>query len=150
MIAICRFGDDPNATNTSVLNSSVLKEDMSLTAWGRHFTFTNFERRMTQADEDCLKVVLDKTFSYTVLVHDENFFLFNLNPLGPPANGWIFNGEREKSFYQELILTKQKKLNLDRKPCEEDPDYSFTVCVKENLSKQVLMLMLMLMLMLFV
>ena len=130
-----RFGDDPNVSS-SVLNSSFLKEDMDITAWGRHFTLTNF-KAMTQDDEDCLKFVLNKTFSYSVLVHDEDFSLFNFNPLGPPTNAWNFIGETTKSFYQELILTKQKKLNLDRRPCEEDPAYSFTVCVKENLSKKV-------------
>ena len=130
-----RFGDDPNVS-TSVLNSSFLKEDMAVTAWGHHFTFTNF-KVMTQDDEDCLKFVLSKKFAFNVYVHDPDFFFLNFNPLGPPTNSWNFNGESVTSFYQELVLTKQKKLNLDRKPCEEDPAYSFTLCVKESLSKQV-------------
>ena len=130
-----RFGEDLNASS-SVLNSLFWKEDMSVTAWGRHFTF-KYLKVMTQDDEDCLKFVLKKTYSFSVQVHDEDFFLFNFNPLGPPTNSWNFDGNTEKSFYQELILTKQKRLNLERRPCEENPDYSFTVCVKENLSKQV-------------
>ena len=34
-----------------------------------------------------------------------------------------------------ITLTKQKKLNLERSPCNEDPVYSFTTCVKEKLSQ---------------
>ena len=41
------------------------------------------------------------------------------------------------SHYQEITLTKTKKLNLGHRPCEEKTDYSFTICVKESLSEQV-------------
>ena len=130
-----RFGDEPNVS-VSVLNSSLFKEDVTVTPWGRHFTF-KYSRTMTQdAEKDCLKFVLDRNFTFNVFVHDEDFFLHNFNPLGPPKNSWAFEGN-ERSFYQELILTKQRKKNLDRRPCQGDPGYSFTGCVKENLSKQV-------------
>ena len=36
-----------------------------------------------------------------------------------------------------ITLTKQKKLNLQRSPCNEDPVYSFTTCIKEQLSKRI-------------
>ena len=36
-----------------------------------------------------------------------------------------------------ITLTKQKKLNLQRSPCNEDPVYSFTTCVKEQLSQRI-------------
>ena len=39
-------------------------------------------------------------------------------------------------MYRDLTLTKHKRLNLDRRPCEEDPSYSFTVCIKEKLSEK--------------
>ena len=36
-----------------------------------------------------------------------------------------------------MTLTKHKKLNLERQPCEEDPDYIFSHCARESLSKKV-------------
>ena len=41
------------------------------------------------------------------------------------------------NYYLEITLTKHKKLNLDRKPCEESLDYSFTNCIKQQISNQV-------------
>ena len=48
--------------------------------------------------------------------------------------GKTLNGS---GYYQDITLTKHKKLNLGRRPCEEDPAYNFTVCVKEKLSEKV-------------
>ena len=44
---------------------------------------------------------------------------------------------KTSGFYHDLILIKHKRLNLDRRPCEEDLLYSFTVCVQENVSEKV-------------
>merc|ERR1712130_71783 len=41
------------------------------------------------------------------------------------------------NHYQEVTLTSHKKLNLERQPCEEDPGYIFSYCVRESLSKMV-------------
>ena len=38
---------------------------------------------------------------------------------------------------KELVLTKRVRLNLEKSPCEENPSYSFSLCVKESLAKQV-------------
>ena len=43
----------------------------------------------------------------------------------------------ESGCYHDITLTKHKKLNLERRPCEEDPAYSFTGCIKEKLSEKV-------------
>ena len=43
----------------------------------------------------------------------------------------------QSGYCHDLTLTKHKRLNLDRRPCEEDPSYSFTVCIKEKLSKKI-------------
>ena len=72
-----------------------------------------------------------------MFVHDEKFFVYNANTLGPPINYRTFQGHNEKNHYQELTLTKHKKLNLARQPCEEDTSYNFKTCVQESLSKKV-------------
>ena len=54
------------------------------------------------------------------------------------------NQHRQKkstdTFFSHLCLitlTKHKKLNLGRRPCEEDPTYSFITCTKEKLSQKI-------------
>ena len=56
-----------------------------------------------------------------------------------PSKVWKINGNalNESGYYHDITLTKHKKLNLEKRPCEEDPSYNFTVCIKENLSKKV-------------
>ena len=131
-----RFGDNPDTANSDI-NSFEWTEDLGPTAWGRAFTMTLIGTKLTQDDESCLKFVLEKQFQYNVFVHDEDFNVYNNNPLGIRNNHWSFEGNKQKSFYQEVILTKKTKLNLEKRPCEEDSHYSFTVCVKENLSAKV-------------
>ena len=111
-------------------------EDMTATAFGKYFTFK--PPKFTTLNQDsCMNFILLRNFTYNAFVHDEDFFVNNANPLGPPVNYWIFEGPSQKNHYQELILTKHTKLNLDQRPCEEDPVYSFTKCIKENSSKKV-------------
>ena len=120
-------------------SSSFWKEDMSLSGFGRYFTLKSLTN-VTQNEEDCLAFILSRDFSYFVFVHDEDFFLYSVNPLGPPSKSWQIQGDSAphvQNHYQEVTLTKHKKLNLDRQPCEEDSDYSFNYCVRESLSKKV-------------
>ena len=118
-------------------SSSYWKEGMTGTAFAKYFTF-KAPKSITLNQEYCMTFVLVKNFTIIVYVHDEDFFFNTANPLGPPINYWTFPGISERNHYQELTLTKQTKLNLDRRPCNEDPDYSFTKCIKENVSKQVM------------
>ena len=120
----------------SSTSSPVWKEDMTMPAMGKHFTF-KFLKPVALNVDYCLSFSLVRDFTFHVFVHDEDFFFYNANPHGPPINYKTFEGLSEKNHYQELTLTKHRKLNLDRRPCEEDPAYSFTRCTKENLSKQV-------------
>ena len=52
----------------------------------------------------------------------------------------LINNQKRSDFFHllwELGLTKHMRLNLERSPCEEDPNYSFSLCVKESLAQQV-------------
>ena len=63
----------------------------------------------------------------SVLAHSfQNIFLVNQNHFGLPNQLWkITNGQlMTEGLYHEITLTKQKKLNLDDMPCEENPSYS--------------------------
>ena len=114
-------------------------EDMTATFHGRHFTWKP-SQAITRNETDALVFKLNTTssFSYIGWVHDADFFLTNINPFSTPSKLWWINGNELNGtgFYRDLTLTKHKRLNLDRRPCEEDPSYSFTVCIKEKLSKK--------------
>ena len=114
------------------------KEDMTATGFGKYFTY-KFSEPFVLTEDYCLMFSLFKNFKFFLFVHDEKFFFYNVNPLGPPINYQTFQGLLEKNHYQELTLTKHTKLNLARQPCEDNPDYNFNSCIKENLSKQVQM-----------
>ena len=132
------IGVNRNYTAPILLDSSsplLWKEDMSLAGYGRHFTFLSL-KNVTQNEEDCLAFIMARNFSFDVFVHDEDFFLYSVNPLGPPSNFWQIENS-SKNHYQEVTLTMHKKLNLDRQQCEEDPDYRFSNCIRESLSKKV-------------
>ena len=129
--------DSSNSVQIDLSSSSPdWKEDMTTTGFGKHFTF-KFSKPFVFNDEYCLTFNLFKNFTFFLFVHDENFFFYNANSLGPPINYQTFQGLNEKNHYQELTLTKHTKLNLDRQPCEDKPAYSFNSCIKETFSKQV-------------
>ena len=111
-------------------------EDMAVTVQGRHFTWEP-TKVLTPNATDVMIFSAYRNFTFQVFVHDPNFFVPNMNPLGPPMSFWKFKGQTMPSHYQEITLTKTKKLNLAHRPCEEKTDYSFTICVKESLSQQV-------------
>ena len=114
---------------------------MAATFLGRYFTLKPSRRTLTRNDSDAIVFSMDTTssFTYWILVHDQNYFLLNNNPFSLPAKMLLVNGNslNESGYYHDITLTRHKRLNLDRRPCEEDPSYNFTVCVKENLSEKV-------------
>ena len=140
-LADARIEKTINSSSSVLLNlssaSAYWREDMTATAFGKYFTFKS--PKSTALNQDyCMTFILVRNFTFVVFVHDEDFFLNNANPWGPPINYWTFEGPSQKNHYQELILTKHTKLNLDGRPCEEDPAYSFTKCIKENSSRKVI------------
>ena len=96
---------------------------------------------ITRNDSDAIVFSLNSSsfFSYSFLLHDEDFFLLNINPFTLPIKSWRFKGSilETSGYYHDLTLTKHKRLNLDRRPCNEDLGYSFTICVQEYVSEKV-------------
>ena len=119
----------------SLSQDSLWTEDMT-------FTFTlRLSQIMTRDDSDAIVFSLNtsQSFSYSLLLHDQDFFLLSINPYSLPTKSWRLEGDTLKTsgYYHDLTLTKHKRLNLDRRPCEEDLSYSFSVCVQESVSEKV-------------
>ena len=130
--------------NTSIFDASVssslstsFEEDLTFAATGRHFTF-KMSKMMKSESEGWLVLNVNRNFSLFIFLHDEEFFLLNLNSFGPPSLLRMYgNIANTQSHFFEIYLTRHKKLNIGRHSCEEDPDYSFKACVKRALSKKV-------------
>ena len=116
-------------------NKSFWTEDMMMFKEGREFTFKPLQS-MTPESPDYLKFYLNSSLSFAVSVHDEFFYLNNVNPNGPPTNMRSFNGSTA-DHYLTLTMTKHVKLNLAREPCNEDFNYSFILCVRESIADKV-------------
>ena len=129
---------DENNSFLSESSSSFWTEDITIPYLGRHFTLKP-SQIITRSPSDALAFYLDASFSYSVFIHDENFFLVNYNPMALPRRVWIIKGETLKGggYFYKITLTKHKRLNLEGRPCEEDPMYNFNSCVKEKLSANV-------------
>ena len=133
-------------------SSMTWSEDLTVPDMGRHYTLKS---SITITPNAHIIFNLFKNYSYQIWVHDEHFFIPNNNPFGPPSQYWKVSNKPTKNsedsgnsqnpqnsgitkspgLMHRITLTKQKKLNLERSPCNEDPVYSFTTCVKERLSK---------------
>ena len=111
---------------------------------GRHFTLKP-SMHLSPEYNGMLSFELDTSFDYRIWLHDEIFYLPNRNPFGTPSKLWNIVTEKNEpndtkpkpGLYHHITLTKQKKLNIDQSPCEEDPSYSFTTCTKEKLSQKI-------------
>ena len=67
------------------------REDMTVTVFGKYFAFHSPQKIALNQDY-CMTFTLVKNFTYLIFVHDEDFFLHNSNPLGPPVNYRTFSG----------------------------------------------------------
>ena len=135
-----RLGFTEQTTTRDFLDessSSFWTEDFTIPFLGRHFTLKP-SVTISKNHSDVIAFYIDAGFSH-VQLHDENFFVFNQNPLALPTRDWLIKGQTLKGggYYYKMTLTKHKKLNLEHKPCKEDPMYNFNTCIKENLSKKV-------------
>ena len=89
--------------------SPLWTEDMTVSFSGRYFTLS-ISRTITRSEPEIILFRVDSTssFSYTFFVHDENFFLLNINPFSLPSKRWQFKGN---------ILNVSGY--LAQRPCEE-------------------------------
>ena len=133
-------GKDTTSLFRDPSTSPLWTEDMTVTFSGRYFTL-KLPKTITRREYDAILFRVDtvSSFIYTFFVHDENYFIFNINPFSLPGKRWQLHGNtlNASGYSHDLTLTKHKRLNLEGRPCEEDLAYNFTVCVKERLSERI-------------
>ena len=127
----------------SLLNSSNnLVEDFTNVRYGRTYTLNQDRRIGPDYEKDEIILLLEPQLLYSLTVHDKRFFLANENPHGIPGiyrkidpGGW--GRSRTHGPVYIIDVTRHKNLNLQDSPCEENPEYDFTTCVKQSLSKKI-------------
>ena len=106
--------------------------DFTLTWPGMCFTL-NVEK---PGAKNLIHLFLNINLTFIVFIHDPDFFVYTSNPQAIPMTTWII--PRTKTFLSlSLVETKHKELNVPADPCEEDPEYIFSACVKRSLSRQI-------------
>ena len=122
----------------SLMASELWREDFTNPEYGRSYTMFYPHLRGGNYLYDSIYLHFSTSDGLTrrIFIHDPNFFVLNMNPLGLPIKKIILS-PRSGSFYYSLALREHRKLNTQNSPCVEDSDYSFTACVKESLSRNV-------------
>ena len=75
---------------------------------------------------------LNKHLDYIIFVHDPNLFVLNLNPDLPMTQ---ITMEGKLWQIRRMQTVQSERLNVPTKPCNADPDYSFTGCVRNAISR---------------
>ena len=124
--------------NVSLLKSAnSLVEDFTNVRYGRTYTLNPNRRIGPDYAKDEIVLILDPNLLYGVILHDKKFFLMSENPFGIPSIYIKIDPSKSFGPYYTIDVTHQKNLNLPDSPCEENPEYDFSACVKENLSKKI-------------
>ena len=86
----------------------------------------------TNKATDVLWIKLNSNLSNVVFIHDPNLFFFSAYP-ELPFNTMTVDDMKMYSFK----LVQHRNMDLASQPCNSDPHYSFTGCIKNGFSKEV-------------
>ena len=115
------------------------REDFTLNYAGRYYTL-NLPMKIGPDDhEDQLFLELNTNLTYTVLIHDPEFFLYNVNPIALPITTRRFAAQdiRPNAWFSRLELAEVNLLNLPSSPCIDDPSYNFQACLRRSIAEKV-------------
>ena len=86
--------------------------------------------------ENLIHLFLNTNLTFIVFIHDPEYFIYSSNPQALPMAMTII---QKTNIFKELRLIEREhtELNVQSDPCEEDTEYSFTVCVKTSLARMV-------------
>ena len=124
--------EEKSTSIPSKTSSPMWTEDMAASFLGRYFTLKLSRNISSQAADNIIIFGVNASYQFHIWVHDDNFFIANLNHFGLPSKLWKIPPNKlvGEGLYYEITLTKHKKLNIQRQPCEEDPTYSFFNCIQ--------------------
>ena len=120
-----------------ISNDSYWEEEVASTGYGKCYTLNYPAIITTDYREDQLYFFLDKNVDYRIMIHEENYFELFIHQLIAPYV--MIEIETLSSFNQQnkIILIELIELNVPQDPCEEDPEYNFRACIRENFTSQI-------------
>ena len=120
----------------SLMAPELWREEFTEPKYGRAYTMYYPHPRGSDWYNDSIFLHVNTSDNLTrrIFVHDPNFFVLNVNPLGLPTK-YLNLVPHSGMAYYSLALREHRKMNTPNNPCVEDPDYSFTTCVKESLTR---------------
>ena len=122
------------------LTEEILREDFTFNWPGIYFTLTLPLKMDTDVMDNMILIGLNKDLNYIFFVHDREYFLLNDNPTAIPGEMRLLdvsNEEKPKRWQYRLELAEVNKLNLPTSPCINDPNYSFSSCVRKRMASKV-------------
>ena len=115
------------------LDESLWAPHFSYTLCGLCFTYNSSLKLGVDLDTSRLFFTLNESLSYVVFFHDPNLLVLNFNPDMPMTQMTYYKPWQ----IRRMKVVQHEKLNVPTKPCNTDPDYSFTGCVRKALSMSV-------------
>lgn len=102
---------------------------------GTYFTKTNFFNMSTKFHESYQLFMNKKFADVSIVLHDPNYFISNSNPT--TIQRLKIEGEMDEPFERRVYIqvAKVEKMNMPLNPCNVDPTYVYTKCVKDYVIK---------------
>ena len=122
----------------SILDAGHLwKSDFTYVKYGWTYTVNPNIKIGPNAGKDQILLLLNCSFIYDINIHQKNFFVMNYNQMSLPFIHKKMNPHRSENLFYKMSATEHIELNVPEDPCEDDENYEFTVCVKNNLANKV-------------
>ena len=121
----------------SLMAPQMWREDFTRSFYGRSYTLVYPHLRGINWKTDAINLHVNTSDNLTrrIYIHDPEYFLLNSNPQALPITRLTLAPRSGRVFFS-FTLTEHRKLDTQNNPCMEDPDYSFTSCVKESVSRK--------------
>ena len=109
--------------------------DFSFVRTGLCRVYQNMDHFGEDMTKDVINIGLNPNIWYLTFIYDPKFFIFSRNP-GMHVNS-KFQAMGQLLFHK-LKMVEHQNIDVPYKPCETSPSYSFTNCVNEAVSKEVI------------
>ena len=80
----------------------------------------------------------NSNLNYQIFIHDPDFFYLTRNPKAHPGFFVSLSRSEEASnlmYIQNMEIVEHRNLNLRKNPCMENPEYSFSSCLKDAVTR---------------
>ena len=116
----------------NLTDPSLWTEDFAVAYLGRTYTISIPHTIGPDYYTDQIFVMFGRELNKNIFIHDPNFFLPKVEPVGIPIDPYIKLSPQDtpKSHYWSLVVTEVEELDVSEDPCNIDHDYNFQVRIK--------------------